>query len=247
MRYFIYIAYHGTNYCGWQEQPNAISVQETLSKAISTILRQDIKIVGAGRTDAGVHAKNMVAHFDTFNPINDLNKLKRSLNSFLPYDIAINDIHSVADDAHARFDANYRRYEYHISLEKNPFSKNLAATMFLPNLNIERMNEAAKILFNYTDFTSFSKLHTDVKTNNCEIHHAQWHYDEKHNVYVFTIQANRFLRNMVRAIVGTLLDVGTNKISIDDFTKIIEKKDRCSAGHSVPACGLYFIEAGYPY
>lgn len=244
-RYFIYLSYKGTAYCGWQQQPNAVSVQEMLTKAMSVILRTDIKLVGAGRTDAGVHARNMVAHFDLETALPNTDKLSSSLNSFLPKDISIRNIREVNLEAHARFDALWRRYEYHITLTKNPFTTNLAAPIF-STLNVDAMNSAALLLFNYKDFTSFSKLHTDVKTNLCEIHHAHWEMDEQREVLVFTIQANRFLRNMVRAIVGTLLDVGTGKITQEQFAQIIEKKDRCSAGHSVPACGLYFIEAGYP-
>lgn len=241
-RYFIYFAYNGSNYCGWQSQPNGIAVQEVLEKALSTILRSDISLTGAGRTDAGVHAKRMAAHFDSSIKIENSNKLAANLNSLLPNDIAVSNIEPVAADAHARFDAISRKYEYHIVQQKSPFLNGLACKFTHP-LNIDLMNEAANALFDYIDFTSFSKLHTDVKTNNCTIMQAFW--EKQGEELVFTIEANRFLRNMVRAIVGTLLDVGREKITIAQFREIIEKKDRCSAGHSVPACGLYFIEARY--
>ena len=257
MRFFITFTYNGTNYCGWQRQPNGVAVQEELEKALTTILRTPIEVVGAGRTDAGVHALNMVAHFDVADDIIakmnksvdckpltiDYNRLINNLNSLLPYDIAVKKIERVTDEAHARFDALSRKYEYHIITHKSPFLKEQACRLHFP-LNIELMNEAAKVLFEYEDFTSFSKLHTDVKTNNCTIMEAYW--TERGEELVFTIKANRFLRNMVRAIVGTLMEVGRKRMTIDGFRQVIEAKNRCSAGHSVPACGLYFIEAEYP-
>ncbi len=251
MRFFITFSYNGTNYCGWQRQPNGIAVQEELEKALTTILRTPIELTGAGRTDAGVHALNMVAHFDMPNDMAvdcklltvDINRLINNLNSLLPYDIAVRKIESVTDEAHARFDALSRKYEYHIITSKNPFLKDKACRIHFP-LNIELMNKAAKVLFEYEDFTSFSKLHTDVKTNNCTIMETYW--EKRGEELVFTIKANRFLRNMVRAIVGTLMEVGRERLSIEDFRQVIEAQNRCSAGHSVPACGLYFIEAEYP-
>ncbi len=244
MRYFIEFSYRGTNYCGWQKQPNGVGVQEVLEDAMRTVLRCDVQLTAAGRTDAGVHARGMVAHFDVEREIEDGGRLCKNLNSLLPRDIAVRSVKKVADEAHARFDALWRRYEYHIVLGKDVFAEGMAAQMFIaPDVN--RMNEAAKVLFDYVDFTSFSKLHTDVKTNDCKIMLAEWVASEDGRRLVFTVQANRFLRNMVRAIVGTLLDVGVGKISIREFAEIIERKDRCAAGHSVPACGLYFIEAGY--
>ena len=243
MRFFITFTYNGTNYCGWQRQPNGVAVQEELEKALTTILRTPIELTGAGRTDAGVHALNMVAHFDVTEPISDCKKLINNLNSLLPYDIAVKKVEQVTDEAHARFDALSRKYEYHIITHKNPFLKEQACRIHFP-LNIELMNEAAKILFEYEDFTSFSKLHTDVKTNNCTIMEAYW--QQRGEELVFTIKANRFLRNMVRAIVGTLMEVGRERLTIEGFRQVIEAKNRCSAGHSVPACGLYFIEAEYP-
>ena len=241
-RYFILFSYDGAAYHGWQVQPNGSSVQETLENALSTILRTEISIVGAGRTDTGVHAKMMIAHFDTDVKF-DAKELPRRLNCFLPADIAIQKIEQVADDLHARFSATKRSYEYHLVTEKCVFSTETA--YFYPGvLDFEAMNEAAAKLFDYIDFTSFSKLHTDVKTNNCTITHAQWTQIDEHK-WVFTITANRFLRNMVRAIVGTLLQVGSQKITIDDFKRIIESKDRCQAGTSAPAHALFLTNVEY--
>lgn len=242
-RYFLNIAYCGTPYCGWQRQPNGTAVQEVVEQALATILRTPAPITGAGRTDAGVHALGMTAHFDTETPITDTDSLTANLNSLLPPSIAINHIRQVSPGLHARFDAISRRYEYHVTERKDPFATD-RAYRFPRHLDIELMSKAAEVLFEYTDFTSFSKVHTDVKTKNCDIMYAQWERRDNGKT-VFTIEANRFLRNMVRAIVGTLLDVGTHKITIDDLRRIIEAKDRCRAGHSVPAGGLYFIEAKY--
>jgi tRNA pseudouridine38-40 synthase len=242
MRYFITLSYNGKNYHGWQIQPNGSSVQETLEKALSTMLRCPISIVGAGRTDAGVHAKKMIAHFDTDVALNTL-ELPRRLNCFLPTDIAIQKIEPVANDLHARFSATKRSYEYHLVTEKDVFCTETA--YFHPGtLDFDAMNQAAAQLFNYIDFTSFSKLHTDVKTNNCTIFEARWEQLSPSH-WVFHISADRFLRNMVRAIVGTLLQVGTQKITIDDFKRIIESKDRCQAGTSAPAHGLYLTDVKY--
>ena len=242
MRYFITLSYNGKNYHGWQIQPNGSSVQETLEKALSTMLRCPISIVGAGRTDAGVHAKKMIAHFDTDVALNTL-ELPRRLNCFLPTDIAIQKIEPVANDLHARFSATKRSYEYHLVTEKDVFCTETA--YFHPGtLDFDAMNQAAAQLFNYIDFTSFSKLHTDVKTNNCTIFEARWEQLSPSH-WVFHISADRFLRNMVRAIVGTLLQVGTQKITIDAFKRIIESKDRCQAGTSAPAHGLYLTDVKY--
>lgn len=243
MRYFIYFSYNGTAYNGWQIQPNGITVQEVFTRTISTILQEQTEITAAGRTDSGVHAKMMVAHFDAHR--HDLNseKFVRRLNSFLPKDIAVNKIVAVKPDAHARFDALTRLYEYRIYFSKNVFKENLSVRIY-QNLDIELMNEAAGKLFDYTDFTSFSKLHTDTKTNNCKITKAFWQIQG--DEWVFTIEADRFLRNMVRAIVGTLLDVGMHKLTVADFCQIIEAKDRCRAGMSVPAHGLYLVDVSYP-
>ena len=240
MRYFIYLSYNGTNYNGWQTQPNAPSVQKTLEKCLSVLLLQPISITGAGRTDTGVHAEMMTAHFDVETPIKNISLLVKKLNSFLPKDIAVQKI--VELDLHARFDAISRSYEYRITLQKNPFLNDFAY-YFHGKLDFEMMNEAAKTLFDYTDFTSFSKLHTDVKTNNCRIIHAEW--TQRGEEWIFKIAADRFLRNMVRAIVGTLLEVGKGKMTIKQFRQVIEAKDRCQAGTSVPACGLYLVHVCY--
>ena len=243
MRYFIEFAYNGKNYFGFQVQPNAISVEETLDKALSLLTRQTIEIVGAGRTDSGVHAKQMFAHFDA-NELSNIPKLIQRLNSFLPQDIVIYKIQIVHDEAHARFDAISRTYQYHIHTFKDAFI-NEGSWYVHQKLDIDRMNQAAEILLEYTDFECFSKVHTDVKTFNCKITEAFWTTYE--NQLVFTISADRFLRNMVRAIVGTLINVGIHKFSIDDFRKVIESKNRGKAGFSVPAHGLYLVAVQYPY
>lgn len=244
MRYFLKLAYNGADYHGWQSQPNAASVQSTIEKALSIVLRQSVAIVGAGRTDTGVNARRMFAHFDIDSPIDDKEKLINSLNRLLGKSIAIYDIIDVSDNAHARFDAIARTYKYFVVHEKNPFLSEF--TWYSPSkLNYEKMNVAASRLFSYTDFTSFSKLHTDVKTNNCKIMHAEW--TQENGKMVFTIKADRFLRNMVRAIVGTLVDVGRLKISLADFENIIERKDRCAAGMSMPAHALFLWDVEYPY
>ena len=242
-RYFIYFSYNGTAYHGWQVQPNGISVQEVLTRALSTILRADIEITGAGRTDTGVHAKQMVAHFDFEDELPSAYDLAAKLNSFLPKDIAIFKILEVLPHAHARFDAISRRYEYHIITRKDVF-KNEMATRLSDQLDFEAMNNAASILKEYQDFTSFSKLHNDAKTNICKITQAEW--VQQNDEWVFIIQANRFLRNMVRAIVGTLLEVGRHKLSLDEFRAVIDAKNRCNAGTSVPAHGLYLVDIQYP-
>lgn len=240
-RYFIYLAYNGQNYCGWQIQPNGISVQETIEKALTTLLRLPTSIVGAGRTDAGVHARMMTAHFDSESNI-ETTELARRLNSILPKDIAIYNIVEVRTEVHARFDAKSRLYRYYITTQKDPFLHHLKYKIF-GELNLERMNECADILFEYEDFTSFSKLHTDVKTNNCKIQIAEW--EKNGNDYIFTIKADRFLRNMVRSIVGTLIEAGKGKINKDDIHRIIEAKDRCAAGTSVPGHALFLEEVEY--
>jgi len=242
-RYFLYFSYKGTAYHGWQIQPNGISVQEVLTKAMCTVLRTDLDLVGAGRTDTGVHARMMVAHFDMEKELPTDYDLVDKLNSFLPKDIAIDRIIEVQPDAHARFDAISRRYEYHIVIKKDVFRTELAARM-RNALDFEAMNITAQTLKEYRDFTSFSKLHTQVKTNNCIITHAEW--TQQGDDWIFTIQADRFLRNMVRAIVGTLFEVGRGKMTITEFRAIIEAKNRCKAGSSVPAQGLYLVFVEYP-
>jgi len=242
-RYFIQLSYDGTNYHGWQIQPNGISVQETVEKALSVVAREAVLLTGAGRTDAGVHASFYVAHFDVENQNLDNDKIIHNLNCLLPADIAIQYIYKVPSEAHARFDATSRTYKYYIVKAKDPFHRHYAAKEArVPDL--AKMNKAAQKLFIYTDFTSFSKLGTDVKTNNCKVDLAQW-VDEGDR-YVFTVRADRFLRNMVRAIVGTLLEVGFGKLTIDQFCEVIEARNRNAAGTSVPAKGLFLIDIGYP-
>lgn len=243
MRFFIKFSYNGTNYHGWQKQPNAISVQETLEKAMAVIFNQKVDIMGAGRTDTGVHAKEMFAHFDleiTIEPKNIVHKL----NSFLPKDIAVFDIFEVNSQAHARFDAKKRTYEYHINRYKDVFLTN-QSWYYHHQLDVDLMNQAAGVLLNHTDFQCFSKVNTDVNTFNCKISEAFW--NEENNQLIFTISADRFLRNMVRAIVGTLVYVGLHKITVADFEKIIASKNRSEAGFSVPACGLFLTKIEYEY
>jgi tRNA pseudouridine38-40 synthase len=242
-RYFIELAYKGTNFHGWQIQPNAVSVQECLEKALSTITREAIAVTGAGRTDTGVHASYFVAHFDSEKLNLDHPDFAHKLNSFLGQDIVIFRVSKVSPEAHARFDAISRTYHYHINLRKDPFALETSWHFFIQP-DIEHMNEASRILFEYTDFTSFSKLHTDVKTNNCKIYQAEWIQTGKN--IVFTVKADRFLRNMVRALVGTIMEVGIEKIDLDQFRKIIEQKDRGAAGLSVPAQGLFLTDVEYP-
>ena len=242
-RYFIYLSYNGKPFCGWQIQPNGITVQQRIEEALSTILRRPMSIVGAGRTDAGVHAQLMVAHFDSEEPISDLPFLADKLNRLLPKDIAIDRIVPVAPDAHARFDATSRTYKYYLTAKKNPFNYDWVYR-YIGKLDYDLMNEACRVLLEYTDFTSFSKLHTDVKTNNCRIMEAGW--KQEGDVWVFTIRADRFLRNMVRAIVGTLLEVGRGKLSLFGFREVIEAKDRGRAGTSAPGHALYLVDVTYP-
>ena len=242
-RYFIYFSYKGTAYHGWQIQPNGISVQEVLTKALGTVLRTELEITGAGRTDTGVHARLMVAHFDLETDLPGEFDLTNKLNSILPNDIVVFKVVEVKPEAHARFDAISRKYEYHVITAKNAFKTELAARVS-GNLDFEAMNRTASVLKDYRDFTSFSKLHTDVKTNNCCITHAEW--TQQGDEWIFTIQADRFLRNMVRAIVGTLFEVGRGRISLNEFKAIIEAKNRCKAGTSVPAHGLYLVDILYP-
>ena len=242
-RYFAQLRFKGTAFHGWQVQPNALSVQETVEKALSTILREEISVVGAGRTDTGVHASFYVLHFDVSGEIRDTQKLAFRLNSFLPPDIAIQKIWPVPAGAHARFSAVSRTYHYFVATKKNPFQTE-TAIYYHGRLDMQKMNEAAKILLEYNDFTSFSRLHTDVKTNLCKIFKAEWVTEGE--MLVFKIKADRFLRNMVRAIAGTLLEVGKGKINLKDFRKIVEIKDRKAAGTSAPAQGLFLVDVEYP-
>ena len=241
LRYFIELSYNGKNYHGWQIQPDVISVQEKLNWALSTILQQKIEVVGAGRTDTGVHATQMFAHFDVAIALNENTIFK--LNSILPNDITIYKLFLVADEKHARFNAESRSYEYRIWLGRNPFLLDFSWQIHTQKPNLELMNEAAKLLLEYTDFQTFSKVKTEVYTFNCNVTEAFW--QQEGNLLTFYISANRFLRNMVRAIVGTLLDVGLGKISVNDFKKIIESKNRGNAGLSVPAKGLFLTQIKY--
>ena len=243
-RYFIRLSYKGTNYHGWQIQPNAISIQETLNNRLSVLLNENIYVIGAGRTDTGVHAPCFFAHFDSDHEYLSKNneRLLYKLNCILPPDIAIQNIRKVQPEAHARFGALSRTYLYRLGRRKDPFA--LDDVYFYPKqLDMERMNSIAQILFEYTDFTSFSKLHSETKTNNCKIIYARWESvgDEWH----FTIKADRFLRNMVRAIVGTLLDAGRGKVDELQFRSIIESKSRANSGTSVEAKGLHLIDIEY--
>lgn len=242
-RYFIYLSYDGCNYHGWQIQPNAATVQETLEKALSLLMRRPVAITGAGRTDTGVNASSMVAHADFSEQI-DCRQTVYRLNRILPPDIAVHEIRPVTENAHARFDAISRRYRYYVSTAKNPFNRRYSCRV-TGDIDFEAMNLAAATLMEYIDFTSFSKLHTDTKTNNCRVMHAQW-TQLSPTEWVFEIKADRFLRNMVRAIVGTLLMVGRGKITIDGFREIIEKKERCEAGDSAVAQALFLAEVEYP-
>ena len=242
-RFFILLSYSGKNYCGWQIQPNAVSVQQTLQEALSTLLRKEMAVVGAGRTDSGVHAREMMAHFDwdedDFNP----DDLCMKLNRFLPKDISIHSIKEVVPDTHARFSAISRTYSYHITQEKDPFLYEYKHRIFFQP-DIILMNRLCTILLETDDFTSFSKLHTDVKTNICHVKHARW--ERIGEDYTFIIQADRFLRNMVRSIVGTLLQAGRGQLSEEDFIKIIEAKDRSAAGDSAPGHALFLEKVEYP-
>ncbi|MCD7938355.1 MAG: tRNA pseudouridine(38-40) synthase TruA [Tannerellaceae bacterium] len=242
-RYFIYLAYNGKNYCGWQNQPNGTSVQQTLEEGLGTLLRVPVAVTGAGRTDAGVHARLMVAHFDCPEFLNDPDALTEKLNRILPCDIAIYRIIQVRPEAHARFDAVSRTYKYYILQRKDPFLCDFSYRV-RGVLDIESMNIASRLLLGYNDFTSFSKLHTDVKTNICRVSHAEFTLED--GQLCFTITADRFLRNMVRAIVGTLLDVGRGKLSLEDFRQVIEEKDRGKAGTSVPGHALFLTDVTYP-
>ncbi len=243
MRYFLEIQYLGTNYHGWQIQPDAISVQEVIQKAMTTLLRAKTEIIGAGRTDSGVHAKQLFAHFD-FESKLDTKLFKDRMNAFLQKDIHIKSIKPVNTKAHARFDAIARSYEYHIYLGRNPFLLETTWQLYSLNLDIDKMNEASAILLDYTNFKCFSKSKTDVFTYDCTITEAYWKLDN--NTLIFYITANRFLRNMVRAIVGTLYQVGIGKINKNQFIEILKSQDRSKAGFSVPAKGLFLTKVEYP-
>lgn len=244
-RYFVALAYNGTDFHGWQIQPNGITVQECLDKALSTYFRQEVVSLGCGRTDAGVHATQFYAHIDLIDVTEkELKSSVTGVNALLPYTIAVSIIFEVATNAHARFDATARAYQYHLHYHKNPFKLN-RSWLYKGTLDVEKMNQAAQVLLSYTDFSCFSKSNTQTFTNNCKIRHAQIELVE--GGWVFTIKADRFLRNMVRAIVGTLVMVGKGETAVADMNNIIESKNRSKAGQSVPACGLYLVAVEYPY
>lgn len=246
MRYFIRLAYNGAPFCGWQIQPNGTSVQGELERAFSLILNEEIAIIGCGRTDAGVNARNFYAHFDSLQIFSheELIHLVHRINRFLPKEIVIFEIFPVNNDLHARFSATERTYKYYISRQKNPFDTQFAYPLYIP-LDISLMNEAANYLLTVEDFTSFSKLHTQTHTNICNVTKALWHQTD--NQLIFEISANRFLRNMVRAVVGTLLWVGNGKITLKQFKEIIAAKNRCKAGFSVPANALFLEDIRYNF
>ena len=241
-RYFIHLSYDGTNYHGWQVQPNGSSVQAELQRAISTLLREPIEVVGAGRTDAGVHARKMVAHFDISQQF-DERQLAYRINRILPKDIAVEKIEEVSEDLHARFSATSRTYHYYIHTKKDPFCRAYSCETHY-ELDFDAMNRAASFLLTQSDFASFCKTGADVKTTICHVTHAQWHQTSPTSWY-FEITANRFLRNMVRAVVGTLIDVGRHRISYEDFIQIVETKTRTAAGESMPAHALFLEEVLY--
>ena len=242
MRYFITFSYNGTDFHGSQTQPNGNTVQAEMEAAFATILREPVALTFAGRTDAGVHAEKMVAHFDWTKalPAN----MDGRLNRLLPDSIAVQAIQRVTDDAHARFDATSRTYHYRITTRKDPFT-NQFRTRIAPGLDFKAMNEAARLLLGQQNFASFCRTHTDVKTSICDVRKARWVQENEHEAY-FVITADRFLRNMVRAVVGTLFEVGKGKMTADEFAQVIAAKDRCQAGHSAPAEGLALIEITYP-
>ena len=254
-RYFIELSYDGTPYHGWQIQPNATTVQEYLDKALSTYFRQPVSTLGCGRTDTGVHATQFYAHFDLQYPPDGENTAAKAklpdplcsvtgINALLPYQIAVKRVFKVEEDAHARFDATERAYHYYLHFHKDPFKLN-RSWLYKGELDIQAMNAAAKLLLNYTDFSCFSKSNTQTFTNNCKITAA--FFEELEGGLRFTVRADRFLRNMVRAIVGTLIQVGKNELNLAQFKQIIESKNRSNAGQSVPACGLYLVNVIYPF
>lgn len=243
MRYFLELSYRGTAYHGWQRQPNAVSVQEVVETAMSTLLGKKIEITAAGRTDTGVHAEQMFAHFDVQLSVAEAKEFTFRLNRFLPEDISVLNIHHVQDDAHARFDAISRSYAYRLIQQKNPFYTE-SAYCFSSQLDWDVMNKAASLLLKHTNFKCFSRSKTDVKTYSCHVTEAYW--EQQGHVWVFHISANRFLRNMVRAIVGTLLDVGSEKCTLEDFQSILNSEDRSQAGSSAPAHGLFLTQIQYP-
>lgn len=244
MRYFLDISYNGAPFHGWQRQPGDISVQQTLEEALETILREPVAITGAGRTDAGVNARSMPAHFDWDAPLPS--RFISGINALVRPDISVNSVRAVAPDAHARFDAVSRTYRYFATTHFSPFLR--AFTWKAPeSLDFDLMNKAASVLTTVRDFASFAKSHSDAKTTLCSVSHAEWSRQETDDVWAFEITADRFLRNMVRAIVGTLVEVGRHKLTVEGFSEIISKKDRCCAGTSMPANALFLWEVKYPF
>lgn len=237
MRYFITLSYDGTRYHGWQIQPEGVTVQQLLQDALATLLRQYVTVVGAGRTDAGVHARQMVAHIDVDGEITDVDQLTYKLNRFLPYDISIQNVRLVSDDMHARFSAVRRRYRYFIHTEKDPFKKKYSCELHY-ELDYELMNVAAAQLKTYSDFGAFCKSHSDVKTTVCTVTKAHW-VEYEPNAWYFEIEANRFLRNMVRAVVGTLIEIGRHRMSLSQFDQVVREGRRTGAGESMPANALF--------
>lgn len=245
MRYFIELSYDGAAYCGWQRQPDAPTVQQTLEQALSTLLREPIEVVGAGRTDTGVNAAYYVAHFDCEKGVEDCAKLVYKLNLILPHDVAVATVQKVRESAHARFDAVEREYTYYISQRKNPFRRYSAWQYYVP-LDVERMNEAAKSLLEWEDFTSFAKLNSNNKTNICHVVKAEWHRAaDDEDLLIFTIRADRFLRNMIRAIVGTLVDVGRGRYTVEEFERILHSCDLSLSSSGAPAVGLFLSDVKY--
>lgn len=244
MRYFIWFNYDGTRYHGWQTQPNGITVQSELERCLSLLLRQDISVTGAGRTDTGVHARQMAAHFDVEQLPMNPHDLTYKLNGLLPQDIAVDRIEQVTDDLHARFSAVARTYYYYVHTKKDPFQRHYSLELHY-QLDYELMNEAGRILMEYEDFGAFCKAGSDVKTTLCHVTHAQWHQTSPTSWY-FQITANRFLRNMVRAVVGTLIEVGRGKMSLQEFREVIEGGRRTQAGESMPAKALFLEKVEYP-
>jgi len=243
-RYFIFISYKGTSYHGWQIQPDSVTVQQILEESLSVVLNEKISTIGAGRTDTGVHATFFCAHFESISPdLTESWNLVFRLNQYLPSDISVNSIKKVVPDANARYSAVSRTYKYYISKVKDPFFDN-SSWYLHGKINISAMNEACKMLYNYSDFTSFSRLHSGTKSNICKIYNAGW--EESDNRLIFTIKADRFLRNMVRAIVGTMVDLGFGKLNLIEFEEIILARDRCKAGKSAPAKGLFLVDIEYP-
>lgn len=246
MRYFICLSYNGAAFCGWQIQDNANSVQQELQKVLSLLLKEPISVTGAGRTDSGVHAINYIAHFDSQSVIQDAAYITYKLNAILPKEIAVHYIRQVHDTAHARFDATSRTYKYHVHTNKNPFDTGFSLHVRPQDMNIEKMNAAAEYFLGEHDFSSLEKVNGGNKTSICTVTHARWEQTDECN-YVFTVTANRFLRNMVRAMVGSLLEVGAGKREPEWICKMLEQKDRSAAGQSVPGKALFLVEVKYPY